>query len=275
MLSHFSRVQLFATPWTVAHQAPLSMGISRQEQRSELAWPPPGDLPNPGIKTASLTSPAFAAGLFTTSATWAAQVSVQFSCSVVSDSLQPHGLQHARPPCPSPNPRVYSNSYPSSQWCHPTISSSLASPSPPAFNLSQHQGLCKWVSSSHQVVKVLEFQLQHQSFHWIFRPDFLWMDWLDLLAVQGTQEVAKSISWIPPGFTPSAIPAPASVLLWQNEAVWAPKFTCYSSSKFQKMIKNPWIQLLIPQKGIWLAQHQHCVCTLGREFYSNTNNNMY
>ena len=51
--------------------------------------------------------------------------SVQFSCSVVSDSLRPHGLQHARPPCPSPTPRVYSNSCPLSQWCHPTISSSV------------------------------------------------------------------------------------------------------------------------------------------------------
>ena len=55
-----------------------------------------------------------------------------------------------------------------SQPSHP-----LASPSPPALNLSQHQGLLKWVSSSHQVAKVLEFQLQHQSFQWIFRTDFL------------------------------------------------------------------------------------------------------
>ena len=51
--------------------------------------------------------------------------SFQFSCSVVSDSLRPHGLQHARPPCPLPNPIVYSNSCPLSQWCHPTISSSV------------------------------------------------------------------------------------------------------------------------------------------------------
>ena len=56
----------------------------------------------------------------------------------------------------------------------------------PTFNLSQHQGHFKWVSSLHQVAKVLEFQLQHQSFQWIFRTDFLWMDWLDLLAVQVT-----------------------------------------------------------------------------------------
>ena len=51
--------------------------------------------------------------------------SVQFNCSVMSNSLQPHGLQHTRPPCPSPNPRVYSNSCPLSRWCHPTISSSV------------------------------------------------------------------------------------------------------------------------------------------------------
>ena len=62
----------------------------------------------------------------------------------------------------------------------------LSSPSPPTFNLSQHQGLLQWVSSSHQVAKVLEFQLQHQFFQLIFRTDLFRMDWLDLLAVQGT-----------------------------------------------------------------------------------------
>ena len=51
--------------------------------------------------------------------------SVQFSRSVVSDSLRPHESQNARPPCPSPTPRVHSNSCPSSQWCHPAISSSV------------------------------------------------------------------------------------------------------------------------------------------------------
>jgi len=51
--------------------------------------------------------------------------SVRFSCSVMSDSLQPHGLQHARLPCPSPNPRAYSNSRLLSRWCHPTVSSSV------------------------------------------------------------------------------------------------------------------------------------------------------
>ena len=56
---------------------------------------------------------------------WLAMNSVQFSRSVVSDSLWPHGPQHARPPCPSPTPGVYSDSCPSRQWCHPTISSSV------------------------------------------------------------------------------------------------------------------------------------------------------
>ena len=51
--------------------------------------------------------------------------SVQFSCSVVSNSFRPHESQHTRPPCPSPSPRVYSDSHPSSQWCHPAISSSV------------------------------------------------------------------------------------------------------------------------------------------------------
>ena len=99
--------------------------------------------------------------------------SVQFSHSVMSDSLWPHESQHARPPCPSPTPGVYSNSCPLSQWCHPTILSSVI-PSPPTFNLPQHRGLFRWVSSSQQVAKVLEFQLQHQSFQWIFRTDFLY-----------------------------------------------------------------------------------------------------
>ena len=97
--------------------------------------------------------------------------SVQFSRSVVYDSLWPHGVQHARPHCPSPTPGAYSNSCPSSRWCHPTILSSVVPFS--SFNLSRHQGLFRWVSSSHEVAKVLEFQLQ-QPFKWIFRTDFLY-----------------------------------------------------------------------------------------------------
>ena len=63
VLSHYSHVQLFVTPWTVAHQAPLTMGFSRQEYWSGLPCPPPGDLPDPGIQP---VSPEFAGGFFTT-----------------------------------------------------------------------------------------------------------------------------------------------------------------------------------------------------------------
>ena len=110
-------------------------------------------------------------------------ISVQFSHSVLSDSLQPPGLQDARLPCPSPTPGAYSNSCSLCQWCHQP-SHPLSSPSLPTFNLSQNQGLFKWVDSFHQVAKVLEFQLQHQSFQWIFRLISFRMDWLNLLTVQ-------------------------------------------------------------------------------------------
>ena len=98
--------------------------------------------------------------------------SVQFSRSVVSDSLRPHGLQHTSLHCPSELPEFTQTQVhrvgDAIQPSHP-----LSSPSPPTFSLCQCQGLFQWVSSSHQVPKVLEFQLQHQSFQWIFRTDFL------------------------------------------------------------------------------------------------------
>ena len=101
-----------------------------------------------------------------------AGVSVQFSRSFVSNSLLPCGLQHARPPCPSSSPRVYSNSCPLTRWCHPTISSSVI-PFSSCLQSFQHQNLFKWVSSLLQVARELEFKLQHQSSQWIFRTDFL------------------------------------------------------------------------------------------------------
>ena len=98
----------------------------------------------------------------------------------MSDSLPPHETQHARPPCPSPTPRVYPNSWPLSQWCHPTISSSVV-PFSSCPQSSQYQSLFQWVSSSHQVAKVLEFQPQHQSFQWTQDWSPLgWTDWTSL-----------------------------------------------------------------------------------------------
>ena len=76
MLSHFSHVLPFATPWTIACQAPLSMGFSKQEYWSWLPCPSPGDLPNPGLEPASLMSWAMAGGFLTTSTTWQKGVSV-------------------------------------------------------------------------------------------------------------------------------------------------------------------------------------------------------
>ena len=70
MLSHFSHVRLFVTSWTVALQALLSMGFFRQEYWSGLSFSSPGDLPDPGLKPASLMSPALASGFFTTTASW-------------------------------------------------------------------------------------------------------------------------------------------------------------------------------------------------------------
>ena len=98
--------------------------------------------------------------------------SVQFSWSVVSNSLRPRGLQHTRLSCPSPTPSVYQTHAhrvdDAIQPSHPVLS-----PSPPALNPSQHQGLFQWVNLSHEVAKVLEFQPQHQSFQWTPRTGLL------------------------------------------------------------------------------------------------------
>ena len=86
--------------------------------------------------------------------------------------LCPHGLQHARPPCPSPTPGVHSNSCPSSQCCHPTISSSDVTFSScfQSFPASESFPMSQLFASA---TKVLEFQLQHQSFQWTLRTDLL------------------------------------------------------------------------------------------------------
>ena len=112
--------------------------------------------------------------------------SLKFSHSVVSDSLRPHGLEHSRPPCPLPTPRVYSNSWPLSRWCHPTISilchPLLLLPSifPNIRIFSNKLVLCiRWP--------------KYWSFSFSISPSneysgliSIRMDWLDLLAVKGT-----------------------------------------------------------------------------------------
>ena len=80
---HFSRVQLFATLWTVACQVPLTVGFSRQEYWSGFLCPPLGDLPDPGFEPTSLMSPALADRFFTTSATWEAPPTTQTFLNMV------------------------------------------------------------------------------------------------------------------------------------------------------------------------------------------------
>ena len=108
----------------------------------------------------------------------------QFSCSVMSNSLWPHGLQHTRPPCPSPTPGVYSNSCPSSWWCHPTISfcHPLLLPSifPSNKVFSNESVLCiRWPKNWS-----FSFSISPSSDH--SGPISFGIDWFDLLAVQGT-----------------------------------------------------------------------------------------
>ena len=111
--------------------------------------------------------------------------SVQFSCSAVSESLWPHESQHARPPCPSPTPEAYSNSCPLSQWCHPTISSSVVpfSSCPQSFPASGSFLMSQLFEAGGQSIGVSASTsvLTMNTQDWSSR-----MDWLDLLAVQGT-----------------------------------------------------------------------------------------
>ena len=119
-------------------------------------------------------------------------------CSVqslgVSDSLRPHELQHARPPCPSATPGVHPNPCPLSQWCHPIISSSVIpfSSCPQSFPAS---GLFQWVSSLGQMAKVLVFLFQYQSFQWTPRDwsPLGWTGWI-FLQYKGLSRVLSNIT---------------------------------------------------------------------------------
>ena len=131
--------------------------------------------------------------------------SVQFSCSVVFDSLRPHEPQHARPPGPSPTPRVHPNPCPSSRWCHPTISSSVAPffPCPQSFASSGNESALRIMWPKYWS---FSFNISPANEH----PGLISfrMDWLDLLAVQGTlksllqhHSSKASILWLSAFFT--------------------------------------------------------------------------
>ena len=115
----------FATSWTVACQASLSMGFPRQKHWSDLPFLLQGIVPTQGLNLSLLHWQVDSLPLSHQGSLMHLFSPVQFSHSVVSYSLWPHESQHARPPCPSPTPRVYPNPCPSSRWCHPAISSSV------------------------------------------------------------------------------------------------------------------------------------------------------
>ena len=164
--------------------------------------------------------------------------SVQFSRSVMSDSWRPNGLQHTRPPCPSPTPRAYSNSCPSHQWCHPTISSFVVPfssclqsfPAARSFPMSQFFASIRWpkywsfsfsVSPSNEYSGLISFR----------------MDWLDLLVVQGTLLFASSQFIV-------------MICVWK----------CISDYSFKELLFNPFKNII---KGLpwWLSgKESACQC---------------
>ena len=146
-----SRVQLSATPCTVACQAPLSIGFFRQEYWNEMPFPPPGDIPNPGIKPMSPEPPALAGRLFTTEP------------PVSSVQLLSRVQLFATPWFAALQASWSSLTLMSIELVMPSNHLILSSPSPPAFHLSQHQSLFKWVSSSHQVARVLELPVREEA----------------------------------------------------------------------------------------------------------------
>ena len=116
----------------------------------------------------------------------------------MSDSLRLHGLQHARLLCPPLSSVICSDSCPLSRWCYLNISSSAAHSSL-AFSLAQQQGLFQWVNSLHEVAKVLEFQLQHQSFQWTWvwvnSRSWWWTGRPGVLRFMWSQSTTEQLTW--------------------------------------------------------------------------------
>ena len=149
----------------------------------------------------------------------------QFSCSVMSDSLQPHESQHARPPCPSPTPGVHSNSRPSSRWCHPAISSSVVpfSSSPhslPASESFPTSQLFAWGGQSTGVSALASF-LPKNTQDW---SPLEWTGWISL-------QLTPSLSWI--------LPYMAFTFVDTNLY----PFTLINPNRFQRSMSYPWKSL--------------------------------
>ena len=160
--SSLSCAQIFLTSWTVRYQAPLSMGFSRQEYWSGLPFASPGDLPDPGIEPCypilqadSLPSEPPGMPIFMYQFHSVQSFSRVLLCNPMNRSTPGLPVHHQLPEFTQTYVHRVGDAI---QPSHP-----LSSPSPPALNLSQHEGLFQRVTSSHQVANVLECQLQHQS----------------------------------------------------------------------------------------------------------------
>ena len=175
---------------------------------------------------------------------WRKVVRIQDQLSSVAQSCrtrQPHGLQLARPPCLSPTPGVYLNSCPLSRWCHPTISFSVI-PFSSCLQSFPASGSLSNVSSSHQVAKVLEFQLQHQSFQWIFRADFLKDELVGFpCCPSDSQESSPS---------PQFKSISSSVLSFLSYKIWNALCFHYRTSSFNRFTRLKQTEIMIPY---WLC----------------------
>ena len=185
-----SPVWLLVTTWTIARQTPLSMGILKARILEWVAMPSSRGSPRPRDRT---QVSCIAGRFLTREALSRSSLLFYFKhwVSLVAQRVKyPPAMQESVQSLSCV--QLFVTSCTSSRQASPFITNSwnplklmsiasvmpsehliLSSPSPPTFNLAQHQGLFKWVGSSHQVAKGLKFQLQHQSFQWIFRTDFL------------------------------------------------------------------------------------------------------
>ena len=153
-------VWLCATPWTVAHKAPLSMELSRQEYWSWLPFPSPWNLPDPGIECRSSTLKADSLPREPPGKPEPYFSSVQFSSVAQSCPTLCDPMNHSTPGLPVHH-QLPEFTQTHVHWVSDAIQPShpLLSPSPPALSPSQHQSLFQWVNSSHEVAKILVFQL--------------------------------------------------------------------------------------------------------------------
>ena len=192
-----------------------------------------------------------------------------FSQSVMSDSLQPHGLQHTRPLCPSPSPKVCPSWCPLHQWCHPPISSSdtLLSFCLQSFPASGTFPMSQLFTSDDEI---LEFQLQHQSYQWVFKG------WFPLRLTGSILDSENSILWIRLQCRRPQFNSWVGKIHWRRDRLPTPvflEFPCGSSSKESACNtgdlgsipggKNPWRRERLPTPVFWPGEFHWLYMSVG------------